>query len=504
MLRSMRLAVLALFTACATVPLFGAGRWLQGSITDSKIYPGTKNDFQIYLPSAYDANRPACLLLKLDGIGEHEANILEDLIAAKQIPVMVAVGISPGVVARDGHVLRYNRSFEFDSVNDNFPNFVLNELLPRVESMGVRLSHEGRDHMAMGASTGGIGSWTLAWRRPDQFSRVYSEIGTFVAMRGGSEYPALIRKTEPKAIRVFLEDGTEDAWNPLFGSWYEANQAMLSALEFAGYDVNHSWSRHGHDARPGQAMLADVLRWLWRDYQAQIRPGTSKNTTLAEIAVPASGWEMLPGIHGQVGDLAIHPSGELVVENNGVAFGPDGKRHLSPGHILVREDASIYESAGGKITRTRGGKEQTMETDLPNASGIAFSPDKKLFFVADRSSQWIYSYVVNADGSLEDKQRFYWLHTTDVPNNSGAEDLAVDAHGNLYAATRMGIQVCDQNGRVRAILPLPTPDGRAVAVALSDQYLYASDGTHVFRRPIKVRGVQQWAKPVTYPSIGAG
>ena len=78
-------------------------------------------------------------------------------------------------------------------------------------------------------------------------------------MRGGHEYPALIRKTEPKPIRVFLEDGTEDAWNPLFGSWYEANLLMLSALEFAGYDVNHSWSAHGHDARPGQAMLPEVL-----------------------------------------------------------------------------------------------------------------------------------------------------------------------------------------------------------------------------------------------------
>jgi sugar lactone lactonase YvrE len=77
--------------------------------------------------------------------------------------------------------------------------------------------------------------------------------------------------------------------------------------------------------------------------------------------------------------------------------------------------------------------------------------------------------VIQPDGSLRDKQPYFWLHMTDIPNDSGAEDLAVDAHGNLYVATRMGVQVCDQNGRVRAILPLPTPCGavRSVCFAAS-------------------------------------
>ena len=497
-------SVIILLLVC-TAPAFGAGQWIHGSIDDSVIYPGTTNPFQVYLPDAYDRTKPACLLLKLDGISEYDAQVLERLVKSKELPVMIAVGISPGAVARNGQTIRYNRSFEFDSMNDDFPNYVLDELIPRIERLGVQISHEAKDRMVMGASTGAIGSWTLAWRRPDQFSRVYSEIGTFVSMRGGHEYPALIRKTEPKPIRVFLEDGTEDAWNPLFGSWYEANLLLLSALEFAGYDVHHSWSVHGHDARPGQALLPEVLRWLWRDYPAPVTAGVSKNSTLLEITIPGSGWETLPESREGLGHgLAVDPSDKLAVENGGVAFGPDGKRHHSAGHILVREDGSVYESWGGVITRTLNGRKQVLESSLPTASGIAFSPDKQLFFVADSASKWVYSYVVEADGSLTSRQRFYWLHMTDVPNNSGAQDLATDAHGNLYVATRMGIQVGDQNGRVRAILPLPAPSLPVRGLAISKQYLFATDGKHIFRRKINVPGIPQWAQPRTYERIGPG
>lgn len=500
----MRRATIAALFVCAA-PLFGAGKWIRGSIDDSVIYPGTTNQFQVYLPDAYDGTKPACLLLKLDGIGDYDAQVIEHLITAKELPIMIAVGISPGAITRNGQVVRYNRSFEFDSMSDDFPNYVLAELVPRVERLGVRISHEANDRMVMGASTGGIGAWTLAWRRPDQFSRVYSEIGTFVSMRGGHEYPALIRKTEPKAMRVFLEDGTEDAWNPLFGSWYEANQLMLSALEFAGYDVNHSWSVHGHDARPGQALLPEVLRWLWRDYPAPVTAGISKNSTLVEITIPGSGWEAVSESHeGAVRGLAVDPSGKLAVEKSGIAFGPDGRLYHSAGQILVREDGSVYESLGGVITRTANGKKRVLESSLPTASGVAFSPDKKLFFVADSASKWVYSYVVEADGSMSNRQRFYWLHMADVPNDSGAQGLATDAHGNLYVATRLGIQVCDQNGRVRAILPLPAPSLRASALAISSQYLFATDGKRVFRRKLNVQGTPQWAPPMAYERIGPG
>jgi enterochelin esterase-like enzyme len=170
------------------------GEMLKGVITDSRIYPGTENGFQIYVPAQYDPVQPACLLIKLDGLGAFEATVLDNLIAKKEVPVMIGVGVSPGTIWKDPEgtaqraAVRFNRSYEFDSTNDHFPDYVLNELLPAVQKMktadgrAIRISQDGNDHATTGGSTGGIGSFTLAWRRPDQFTRVYSVIGTYVSM----------------------------------------------------------------------------------------------------------------------------------------------------------------------------------------------------------------------------------------------------------------------------------------------------------------------------------
>ena len=139
------------------------------------------------------------------------------------------------------------------------------------------------DHAAIGASSGGIAAFNLAWERPDLFRRVYSIIGTFVPFRNGDQFPAIIRKTEPKPIRVFFQDNTEDSWNPLFGSWYDYNRLMVSAMEFAGYEVDYRWDEGKHNANNGNALLEPVLQWLWKDWPEGPSKGTSKNRTLEQI-----------------------------------------------------------------------------------------------------------------------------------------------------------------------------------------------------------------------------
>jgi gluconolactonase len=550
------------------------GELLQGAIADSKIFPGTENKFQVYVPAQYDAAKPACLLVKLDGLGSFEGTVLDNLIASKEVPVMIGIGIVPGTIWKDPEgtpkrqALRFNRSYEFDSVNDHFADYVLNELLPAVQRMvtrdgrPIRLSASGNDHAATGGSTGGIGSFTLAWQRPDQFTRVYSVIGTFVSMRGGHDYPALIRKTDPKPIRIFLEDGSTDAWNPVFGSWYDANLNMESALSFAGYDVAHAWGQHGHDGRPGQVIFPDVMRWLWRDYPTPIKIGISQNSTLQEVTLPDERWVKVSETFQNAAGLAANASGEVYLSDEstatvyrigedlkpaifskqkspitGEAFGPNGTLYgvmpsekrivaLSPdgkistiasglaGHgIVVTHSGDIYVTEPGEHSDVpsrvweikRGGKTM-VDQGLASASGVAFSPDGSLLYVAEKSTKWIYSYVVQADG-ITDKQQFYWLHTMDISNTSGAEDLAVDTHGNLYAATGLGIQICDQNGRVRAILPLPTPSGPVRSMCFGGKQfdiLYVTDGKQLFMRRLKVRGFPQWSSPITVSSQGAG
>ena len=93
---------------------------------------------------------------------------------------------------------------------------------------------------------------------------VLSHIGSFTNIRGGHVYPALIRKTENKPIRVFLQDGANDLDN-LHGNWPLANQSMAAALRFAKYDYRFEYGDGGHNGKHGGAILPDSLRWLWRD-----------------------------------------------------------------------------------------------------------------------------------------------------------------------------------------------------------------------------------------------
>jgi enterochelin esterase-like enzyme len=548
------------------------GTFIEGVLSDSKIYPGTENGFRVYVPAQYDPARPACLLVRLDGLGENEPTVFDNLIAKGDMPVTIAVGVSSGVVwkTRGSEAARWNRSYEFDSTNGDFPRFVLDELLPRVETLHapdgrpIRLSHEARDRMAMGASTGGIGSFTLAWERPDSFSRVYSMIGTFVSMRGGNDYPAIVRKTEPKAIRVFLEDGTADAWNPLFGSWFAANLNMEAALAFSGYDVQHAWGTHGHDGGPGNVILPDVLRWLWDGWPGPVRPGKSANDMLDAVLRPGEGWQRVEGAFESARDFASNPRGEVFFgdarrhilyrigvggnpevfsrdapELGGAAFGPDGTLYgtvpalgeivafdaqgtarkvlggirgerilVSSGGETFVTEPGVQSDGAGRIWRIEGnGERRVVDNSLASASGLALSPDRALLFAAERGGDRVYSFVLGADGSLQDKEPFYWLHPAGSPAAGGTGDLAVDQQGNLYAATPLGVQVCDRNGRVRAILWLPAPCGPLKGLCWGGSRfdtLYATDGVSVFHRTLKIPGYPQWAAPVVLPKANAG
>ena len=554
-------------------PAIPQGKFVSGTV-HSTVYPGMDGDFQVYVPAQYDPAKPACLLVKLDGFGGVHATILDQLIAKKDIPITIAVGISPGMIWKDPvgtpnrRGLRYNRSFEFDSVNGDFAKFILDEVIPAVEKMSmpdgrpIKISKDGNDHMAMGASSGGIGAFALAWNRPDQFTRVYSEIGTFVSMRGGHDFHELIRKTDPKPIRVFLEDGSTDAWNPLFGSWYEENLAMESALSFSGYDVAHAWGVHGHDGQPGDRIFPDVMRWMWRDYPARITAGHTRNDAVSQITLNQPGWETVAQTFQGATGLAANAQGQVFVSDAtagmiyrlgaddkaqpfgthgpGIVaevFGPDGTLYgIDPsekkilafdaqgvsrtfvdgivGHgITLNHQGVLYVSEQGEHAEIASriwqikptGEKKVVDEGLLPASGVALQPDGVLFYAAEPTSRWVYSYVVQPDGTLADRQRFYWLHTDDITANSGAEDMALDTQGFLYVATRTGIQVGDLRGGVRAILPLPTPCGPVRSLCFGGEKfetLYATDGVRLFKRHVGVSGFLPSAASIPMPAPG--
>jgi enterochelin esterase family protein len=238
----------------------------------SKVFPGTVRDYWVYVPAQYEASKPACVMIFQDGgayVGEkgdfRVPVVFDNLIHKKEMPVTVGIFINPGNVpaSEPGQQGRSNRSFEYDTLSDQYVRFLEEEMLPEV-SKTVNLRKDAGGRAICGISSGGICAFTAAWERPDLFSKVLSHVGSFTNIRGGHIYPGLIRKTEKKPIRVFLQDGSNDL-NNLHGNWPLANQQMASALEFAKYDVKFVYGSGRHSGKHGGAIMPESLRWLWRE-----------------------------------------------------------------------------------------------------------------------------------------------------------------------------------------------------------------------------------------------
>ncbi len=555
-----------LFTALLAAPLLAQekqdvpkGEVTKYTFEGSRIYPGTVRDYWIYVPRQYDPAAPACLYVGQDGVGFNAPAAFDRLIAAKEMPVTIGVFVMHGrVKAPHAEALdRYNRSLEYDGLGDAYARFLLEELLPDVEKRKaadgreIRLSKEGNDRCIGGASSGAICAFTAAWERPDAFRRVFSAIGTYVGLRGGNVYPTLIRKVEPKPIRVFLQDGSKDQ-NIYGGDWWMANQEMERALAFAGYEVNHVWGEDGHNGKQATEIFPDAMRWLWKDWPAPIKAGAG-SAQLKEILVPGEDWKLVAEGYKFTEGPAVNEKGEVFYNDvpnsrtykvgldgkvsvfledskkgDGQAFGPDGRLYAVAGAAeqIVAYDASgkgtvvadgfrgndlvVLHNGGIYVTNpgwngtdpskvyyiSPQGEKKVVDTGLKFSNGITASPDQTLLYVDDTKSHWVYSYQIQPDGSLAYKQKYYHLHVPDTADDSGADGMRTDKDGRLYVATRMGIQVCDQAGRVNCIVP--TPNGRVANLTFGGENfdtLYAACGDRVYSRKLKVRGSNAYQAP---------
>jgi gluconolactonase len=536
------------------------GEVLRFSYDRSTIFPGTTRDYWVYVPAQYTPSKPACVYVNQDGLQWNAPAVFDTLIYEQAMPVTIGVFVTPGVVkADDSRVAldRYNRSYEYDGLGDAYARFLLTELLPDVETRkttdgrAILLSTSGNDRAIGGSSSGAIAAFTAAWERPDAFSRVFSAIGTYVGLRGGDRYPSLVRKTEPKPIRVFLEDGSKDL-NIYGGDWWMANQTLERALTFAGYEVQHAWGLGGHNGGHGSLVFPDAMRWLWRDWPKPVARGQG-SPQLQEILLPGEDWELVSEGHTLTEGPAVNARGEVIFTDyhrgkaykialdgnvgeyvadtrsaNGQAFGPDGRLYavatrtrqilaydadrkptviaegIAGNDLVVAHDGNIYVTNPSPDNKTPGrvwlirpdGGKEVVDTGVRFPNGVTLSPDQTLLYVADYASHWVYSYQVQSDGTLRDKQRYFWLHTPDSSDSAEADGMRVDRDGRLYVATNLGIQVCDQAGRVTCIIP--TPNRRITNLCFAGENfdtLYATCFEKVYRRKVKVIGAQAWAEP---------
>jgi len=249
---------------------------------NSKAYPGTIRRCAVYVPAQYDSARPAALMVFQDGVRHyltddedfHVPIVFDNLIHSKDMPVTVGVFIDPGYKraelppAREARSTAENRSFEYDSLTPLYAEFLRTEILPHLrQEYNLNITDDPAGRAICGMSSGGICAWTVAWHRPDQFGKVVSHVGSFTNIRGGHQYPDLIRAADPKPIRVFLQDGSSDNRNhDPDRNWVIANYRMAAALEEKDYDYKYVLGEGAHNGNHGGSIFPDTMRWLWRDY----------------------------------------------------------------------------------------------------------------------------------------------------------------------------------------------------------------------------------------------
>ena len=436
---------IALMIVVAAVLSATAGHVLiDGTLDKSDYYSGTVHTFQVYVPDQYDGKRPAALYVGLDGVLCRAPEVMDSLITAKKMPVTIGIFLQPGIVkASDGTVLRYNRCYEFDSTSDLFARFLEDEVLPAVEQMTtqrgkpIRLSRRPQDRMIFGLSSGGIAAFNAAWHRPDLFGKVFTGVGTFVAMRGGNDLQALVRKTEPLPLRIFIQDGSNDVWNPLFGHWYEGNQMLASALRFAGYDMQCDWSDGGHNVKRATQIFPQVMEWMWRDWGSpEPTVGKTQNDFLQAL--------------------------------------------------LVEDDKGWTRISGGVD------KQPVKRVIYPDLTTVAWTQSE--------DENFVWQFILQ-DSRLTCGEPYYWLHNDDPSDPLEVRSITFDGSGNLWAATRIGIQICDQNGRVRAILRLPHGCSPVNEIIIGNGTVTLSTADATWQRRFNVTAPTPGVRP---PSQGQG
>ena len=436
---------------------------------ESTVFPGTTRDWSVYVPAQYKAEQPAALMVFQDGEGMRNVNgrwrvptVFDNLIARGDMPPTIAIFLNPGhdksKPRQNGR--HSNRGFEYDSLGDRYVRFLLEEIIPEVKKR-YSISEDPEMHAIGGSSSGAICAFTAAWERTDYFRRVYSSVGSFTNLRGGNVYPALVRKSEPKPIRVYMADTSGDVDNA-FGSWPWSNQQMASALQYMGYDTRFDWAEgYAHNADYGSSLFPDAMKWLWRKEThtpvIDTRGDLGGDLTLLNLLIHGESWELVADDLGFADALCADKDGnlyfcdmrapavfrisatdgaktEIAKESvSGLEFSPDGSllyacqgsksrvisinvatgevksvaEGVKPNDLAVTRDGFILitETGAQQVTRInpKNGEVTPVDTGITKPNGIALSNDGGTLAVSDYGGTYTWTFRVNAGAVLDAK-----------------------------------------------------------------------------------------------------
>ena len=273
--------------------------------TDSKIYPGIAREagtfarpdpedptklivsshpapytrkVGVYVPKQYVPGTVAPFIVGADGIDKGLFTALDNLIAQKRVPVMIAISIGNG----SGDAQGSQRGLEYDTMSGLYAEFVEKEVLPLVEKQyNVKLTKDPDGRATMGGSSGGSAALIMAWYHPELYHRVLTYSGTYVNQQwpanpetphGAWEFHEhLIPNSPRKPIRLWMEVSDRDNLSTRddYHDWVLANENMAKVLAAKGYRYQFVFARNaGHtDRAVKQQTLPEALEYVWQGYQ---------------------------------------------------------------------------------------------------------------------------------------------------------------------------------------------------------------------------------------------
>ncbi len=270
---------------------------------DSKIYPGIakhapgqvvpyKRRVSVYVPSQYVQGTPAPFFVSQDSMASNIIpTILDNMIADKRLPVMVAIMIDSG----GGDAQGSERGLEYDTCSGKYAEFIETEVLPKITNdYHVTFTKNPDGRMTMGGSSGGACAFSMAWYHPDLYHRVLSYSGTFVNQQspytpasphGAWEYhDQFIPKSKRKPLRIWLECGEFDLRykdpESTYHNWVMSNDRMAKVLKDKKYPYQYWLAKSAYhvDGRVVGQTLPQALEWVWRGYPIQGEKGSTASS----------------------------------------------------------------------------------------------------------------------------------------------------------------------------------------------------------------------------------
>ena len=231
----------------------------------------------VYVPKQYVPGTEAPFIVGADGPDRLLFTALDNLIAEKRVPVMIAISIGNG----GGDAQGSQRGLEYDTMSGKYAEFVETEVLPLVETQyNVKLTKDPEGRATMGCSSGGAAAMAMAWYRTDLYHRVLSYSGTFVYQQwpyspetphgAWAFHETLIPNSPKKPLRIWMHVSDRDnlITRDNYHDWVLANENMAKVLAAKGYPYQFVFSKNsGHCDRNVKAnTLPLALEYVWQGY----------------------------------------------------------------------------------------------------------------------------------------------------------------------------------------------------------------------------------------------